>query len=159
MKRLYILGVAILSIAFAPTSAVLASPIGSISDNPLQESESKFEIPNVKVIEHEGDIGIFSVLLDQTVSFNGQGSADFTYKSDGEDETVRVYVKNTSTKTVNYKLISPTGFVWVEWSLDGGEDVTTEHVFGPAQEGEWELEFDTDDGSRASVQIKVRDGL
>lgn len=120
------------------------------------------EIPNVKVInieEQSGSIGIMSLLASGTLSFNGQGNTTFTFKSNGTDELVRVYVKNNGGQSVHYKLISPSGTTWIDTWLDSGSQYLTEHIFSAPQGGQWTMDFSNADGSYGTVDYSVRDGL
>ncbi|MBS5910545.1 MAG: hypothetical protein KID09_07805 [Paenibacillus macerans] len=156
-ERLYALAAALLLIAVTSACSAFTNSDDLITLHTKQTSESAVEVPNVQIItEPEDETGISSVLSDQTIAFNGQGLSGFNYKSGGDSETVRVRVKNSNKKPVNYKLISPTDITWVQAKLGAGENTTYEHIFGPHLEGNWEMRFDTDDGSKATVELEVQ---
>lgn len=145
-------------------SATAASANTEIDNTPVPVQKSTEEIsvetPNVKYVDGLGvKFGSRALLLSQTIDFNGQGYGYFDYKSNGSSETVRVYVKNTGTKAINYKLIAPSGTSWVSSSLQPGEYITTEHVFAEGQVGQWKIKLNTNDGSAGKADVAVRDGL
>lgn len=132
--------------------------IPSIKDLP---DITETEIPNVKIIEDDGGISTFALILSTSATFPlGQGSLPFNYKAPNSGtETVRLYVKNNSAKTINYNLVAPSGTTWLSTSVPAGKSVTTEHVFGASQAGNWVMYFSNSDGSSISVDANVRDGL
>ncbi|MGE6577670.1 hypothetical protein ACQKFM_22480 [Paenibacillus xylanexedens] len=155
----------------ALSAAVITTSLGSFSaqasaiePNGTKTVEASVEstyveIPNVRVIE-EPIIMPMGLLLDQTVIFNGQGGAEFTYKApaSGTDK-VRAYAKNSGKKTVNYKLTSPTGTDWYSGTISPGNYILTEHIFRAEQAGRWVMSFSTPDGSAGTVDVSFRDGL
>ncbi|MCS1382969.1 hypothetical protein NXZ75_12250 [Lysinibacillus sphaericus] len=168
MKKLSsILTAALLTASIGGASSALAAD--SKSTQPASVSSttiSDVEVPNVNFIE-EGDeqnvvISPFSVILETTSYFpTGQGSLNYNYKWNGNGkETVRVYVKNNGSKTINFKMVAPSGTAWISGiTIAPGKSTTSEHSFGISEHGSWSLEFSNSDGSPISVDTKVRDGL
>lgn len=127
--------IALLTLSIAFTPAVIAS-----STTPVQSTE-----------EANRD-----VLSEARITFrDGQGTHSFDYEKKDHSKITHVNVKNTGTKNVNYRLISPTGWVWVKTTIQPGNTFTSGHAFGSQLEGKWSLQFDTDDGSPASLEISV----
>lgn len=163
-KSMYILTAALLTASLGGVPSALAAEDTSYSANPIVAS-SATEVPNVKVIQ-DGDepnsgIGIFSLILSTTANFPlGQGSLNFDWKAPSSGtEKVRIYIKNNSGKAINYRLVSPTNFTWVDYTIDPGKSATFEHIFSSQSAGQWTMYFDNSDGSAISVEVNVRDGL
>lgn len=104
----------------------------------------------------------FAVVHDQSAYFpTGQGTVNFDYKAPASGtEKVQVFVQNNSAKTINVKMVSPSGTAWISgFTIAPGKSLISEHYFGASQQGFWLVYFDTNDGSPISVDVRVKDGL
>ncbi|MCP3774759.1 hypothetical protein NLX71_15815 [Paenibacillus sp. MZ04-78.2] len=105
----------------------------------------------------KGGITPFALLLDQHVTFNGEGTASFQYRGGGD---LRFYIKNTGSKEFSYSLTYPNGDNLVRGPLDAGKqdkfEFDVERVHGKSSYGKYTVYVSNSDGSAGSFQISAR---
>ncbi|WP_201004048.1 hypothetical protein [Paenibacillus glycanilyticus] len=93
----------------------------------------------------------YGFLLNQTVTFNGQGSTSFEYNSEAGE--VHTLIQNTGPKSLTYQLVDPSGNVWQSGMLDPGNEYKSNYIWDNVQNGKWYFEINNKDGSVGSYKV------
>lgn len=151
----------LIKIAIAPLA--LALSLSGFSASFADEASSPLTQPLMVDVESPGEgkestLTPLALLIDQTVSFNGEGQAAWTYRSKGD---MRLYLRNESNKRIHYRVSSP----WSDYGLISGTvepgrvDNFTFPLYKVHEELSWggyALYVYNDDGSAGSFYVSAR---
>ncbi|HDR7353295.1 hypothetical protein ACE2AI_09775 [Bacillus wiedmannii] len=110
------------------------------------------ENSNQKIMK-EPDIQ-YAQLIKQTVSFTGEGTADFMYRGTAD---LRFHLKNNGKSTIYWTLKAPNGTAFQSGSLSSGQQYN--YTFGKFDEipnGRYSVYISNKDGTAGSFDISAR---
>lgn len=127
------------------------------SDIVLQES---IETPvNISISDESQPSNSLRAVIGSTNFSTGQGGMAFEFKGKAAGENVQLAIKNSSNNPFSMKLISPSGFVWLDVTVAANSSTTYPMWWTSSQSGWWIIDTDPIGGYPYSGSYQVRVGL
>jgi len=89
----------------------------------------------------------------------GQGGLAFEFKGKSQGENVQFAIKNSSNHPFTLELISPSGYIWINGTIDANSSSTYQMFWTSANSGWWIVNTKPINGYPYSGSYNVRDGL
>ncbi|WP_025025861.1 hypothetical protein [Caldalkalibacillus mannanilyticus] len=128
-----------------------------------ENSEWKVEDNELKVKNSErtsvsdDSENFFSVLSDQTGSFNGEGETSFYFQKNPEEDGFHLFIKNTGPKSFKVTLFKPNYEILMSETIEPGNSLIFETEKDDyIDNGRYSVKYLNSDGSVGSFEIKVR---
>lgn len=140
LKKAFIVPAVVLLLSGFVSQTSLANEMMNFAENALIQSE----------------VGTPSAqLIDQTVNFNGEGYASFTYRGSAN---LRFYLKNIGDQFIKWNLKAPDGSSFMNGSLKADEDMVWTFYnddFDRIPEGTFTIYVNNSDGSEGKFEISA----